>query len=313
MSYVDTVDHQARRFGAIGTASVFAIAIAGFFLNVTLPVPPEKPVKESSLEVFPVPGIHEKHSDLKVFDVPTPVKPKPAPKPEKQKPQPQPPQKPQEASSSKQDEVDKSTPDPSQDRALAKLDLPTFWTPPPPGVDRVRDEKKEVKKVELPTLVVNDDHSEKKMDVNRPPRLVQAREQRMNDPEVLSAVRGLQRQLGSRRETGATAPQHQTVVDERIVQDGTVLLRFQVSSSGTISGCSVAVSSGSDVLDKRACELVSSFVYEAGTDERGNKVEKSMMETIEWLDGAPRASGQALPRPGVPASGSAQGAVGRRP
>lgn len=282
MSYVDTVDYQAKKFGATATVSIFVVALASMVLDLSLlPDPPKLPEKDRTLVVFPIPGVKEKKSDLKVFDVPKPVKPDPKPKP-KPEPMPEPPTEPQKASS---EEVDKSKPDPDQDKAIAELGMPTFWTPPPPKVVQEKDKTKEVKKVDLPKLVVNDEVSQQKMDVNRPPRLVQAREQRMDDSEVLGAVRRLQQQLASRPAAAAGGGSAHPVVDDQIIQDGTVALRFQVMADGRISGCSVVVTSGSDVLDKRACELVSTFVYEAGTDEKGAKVEKTMIETIEWLGG----------------------------
>jgi len=279
MSYADTVDYQAKKFGAGATVSIFVAAAAGMFLNISfLPDPPKMPERDRSLVVFPVPGIKEKQSTMKVFDVPEPVKPEPKPKP-KPKPVPEPPAEPQKAAS---EQVDQSKPDPDQAEAREALGLPTFWTPPPPKVAKERQEVKEVKKVELPKLTVNDTMSEKKMDVNRPPRLVQAREQRMDDSEVITAVRRLQQQLSAtpRPQSGGSA---QTRDDQQSIDDGTVALRFQVMPDGRISGCTVVVSSGSDVLDRRACDLVGSFVYEAGTDEKGTKVEKTMIETIEWL------------------------------
>lgn len=295
MSYADTVDYQAKKFGAGATVSIFLVAAAGFFLDLSfLPDPPKLPDRDRSLVVFPVPGIKEKQSELKVFDVPEPVKPQPKPTP-KPVPVPEPPAEPQKASS---EEVDKSKPDPDQAQAQSELGLPRFWTPPPPKVAKEKNEVKEVKKVDLPKLVVNDEISERKMDVNRPPRLVQAREQRMDDSEVITAVRRLQQEL-------AAAPRSQGTgaadADGQAIQDGTVALRFQVMPDGRISGCTVVVTSGSDVLDKRACDLVGTFVYEAGTDEKGAKVEKTMIETIEWLgaDQARRGSDGRSVRPGV--------------
>jgi TonB family protein len=297
MSYADTVDYQARKFGAAATVSIFVAAAAGMFLNISfLPDPPKMPDRDRSLVVFPVPGIKEKQSTLKVFDVPEPVKPEPKPKP-KPVPVPEPPAEPQKASS---EQVDQSKPDPDQAEAREALGLPTFWTPPPPKVAKEKQEVKEVKKVELPKLVVNDAMSEKKMDVNRPPRLVQAREQRMDDSEVITAVRRLQQQLSAtpRSQSGGSA---QTGDDQQSIQDGTVALRFQVMSDGRISGCTVVISSGSDVLDRRACDLVGTFVYEAGTDEKGSKVEKTRIETIEWLGAgdARRGSDGRTVTPGV--------------
>lgn len=283
MSYVDTVDYQSRKFGAVATVSIFVAAAASFFLDLSiLPDPPKIPEKDRTLVVFPVPGVEEKKSELKTFDVPKPVKPDPEPKPDpKPVPEPEPQVEQQQAAS---EEVEKTEPDPSEEKAMAEMGLPTFWTPPPPKVTQEKADTKQVKKVDLPKLVVNDQVSQEKMDVNRPPRLVQAREERMDDAEVLGAVRRLQQQLATTRPaTGSGASQ--TVVDDQIIDDGTVALRFQVMPDGRISGCSVVVTSGSDVLDRRACDLVSKFVYEAGTDEKGVKVEKTMIETIEWLGG----------------------------
>lgn len=315
MSYVDTVDYRAKKFGASATVSIFLAAAAGFFLDLSfLPDPPKMPDRDRSLVVFPVPGIKEKKSEMKIFDVPEPVKPTPKPEP-KPVPEPEPPAEPQKASS---EEVDKSKPDPDQAEAVAELGLPTFWTPPPPKVAKDRQEVKEVKKVDLPKLVVNDTISQQKMDINRPPRLVQAREQRMDDAEVILAVRRLQQQLAA-----VPRPQPGTAqgADQQGIDDGTVALRFQVKEDGSISGCTVVVTSGSDVLDKRACDLVGTFVYEAGTNEKGTKVEKTMIETIEWLGAsgdARRGSDGRTIQPGVtpgrvaPAAAAAQRPAVRR-
>ena len=281
MSYADTVDYQAKKFGVTATVSIFVMAAASMFIDLSfLPDPPKLPEKDRSLVVFPVPGDEPKKSEMKTFDVPDPVKPDPKPVPQPD-PKPQPPVEPQKAAS---EQVDSTNPDPDQAEAVAELGLPTFWTPPPPKVSQDKVDVKEVKKVELPKLVVNDARSEQKMDINRPPKLVQAREQRMDDAEVITAVRSLQRQLAAApRPQNGTAPANQPMIDDQAIQDGTVALRFQVRIDGGISGCTVVVSSGSVVLDRRACDLVGTFVYEAGTDEKGAKVEKTMIETIEWL------------------------------
>ncbi|MFZ3481749.1 TonB family protein [Sphingomonas sp. 3-13AW] len=281
MAYVDTVDHQARKFGGSATVSIFAVAIAGFFLDVTfLPDTPKLPEREKPLVMFPVAGAKERKSELKTFDLPELVKAQPEPKPQPT-PEPKPPAEEQVAS--KQDE--KSEPDAEQAQPDVTPGTSTIWTPPPPKVAQEIAEAKQMKKVELPKLVVKDDAFQQKMDVNRPPRLVQAREQRMDDKEVLAAVRGLQLQVTSAPRPAATSLSPQPALDDQGTQDGTVAMRFQVLADGRISGCSVVVSSGSDVLDRRACDLVATFVYEAGTDEHGEKVEKTMLETVEWLGG----------------------------
>jgi len=298
MSYVDTVDHQSRRYGATATVSVFAVAIAGFLLDLSFPHAPVPLQKDTGIETFPLPGVREKQSTLKTFDVPTPDQVLPKSDPVSATEPVEPPQTPQEATSPTREEVDKSAPDADQAEAIDRLDLPTFWTPPPPEVRKTTEVRKEVKKVELPRLVVRDDRSETRMEANRPPRLVQAREQRMVDSEIVEAVRQLRRRIdvstANGRGTGSSD-----------VQTGTVAVRFQVSAAGAISACVVVISSGSDVLDRRACELVSSFVYESGTDERGNNVDKTMIETIEWL------GGDGLPSIGSasPASAAADKAI----
>ena len=305
MSYTDTIDYEARRLGLVGTTLVFAVGIGVFFADFnTVPVP-VKPLP-ATLQMMPVPGESQKDDHpLKVFELKKfeekkaePIKPadKPQPKPvadpdEKAKPQPEPPAEEKQASSSSEQRVDSTNPDPSEEKALNDPSSPRFWTPPPPHVEKPTQETvKKVEKIVLPPLQVNDDRSTKEMSTNKPPKLVEAHEQRMGDPEILSAVRQLQGRLASSvRQNGPSAPR---TVGDQVLQDGTVAVRFQVSAAGVISGCSVASSSGSDVLDRRACQLVSSFVYEPGTDEAGRKVDKTMVETIEWL-GSDRPSGAA--------------------
>ena len=294
MSYVNTVDYQARKFGAGSTVSFFSLAIAAFFLDLATPTPLLKPIKERPLVVFPIPGVEDKQSALKVFDLPKPEKVEPevpkkfvtdAPAEEKK------------TSSPQSEEVELAREDSPAEQMGSGI--PTIWTPPPPKREKSDVvERKEVKKIDMPKLVVNDDRAEKKIDVNRPPRLVQAREERMDDVEVIEAVRRLQSQIHRPSRPGQ-APK-QVVLDDQIIQEGTVALQFKVKANGSIVDCAVAISSGSDVLDKRACQLVSSFLYEPGTDEKGQKVEKTMIETIEWLggDNARAGSGQVVGVPG---------------
>ena len=96
---------------------------------------------------------------------------------------------------------------------------------------------------------------------------------------------------------------------------GNVTLRFTVQIDGSVKDCEVSSSSGSALLDSKACELVSGFVYKPGTDDRGAPIAKSVLETIEWLsnDGVRRVESEDAvdPTAPVPVGGSVRPQGGR--
>lgn len=160
-------------------------------------------------------------------------------------------------------------------------DIETNWTPPPPPSKQSVDLKVEVAdKLALIKLPEPDPNRR-----NLTPEFISGSEESFAGDDVRQAA-------------------------SKLEGKGNVTLRFTVNVDGSVKDCEVSSSSGSPLLDAKACQLVSAFVYKPGTDDRGAPTPKSVLETIEWLsnDGVRRidADGDAVPvaGPAAPAAAS---------
>lgn len=139
-----------------------------------------------------------------------------------------------------------------------------IWTPPPPPKSTADTapviDKSPVSdsfKVVLPEI--------KKPEAGNLPILIEAPEIKITDPNLLRTAR-------------------------RLEGYGVVSVRIEVTVFGSPDNCQIERSSGSEMLDLKACELVKQFRYKPGTDDKGNPVSKKIVETVEWLSSTGKGS-----------------------
>ena len=68
----------------------------------------------------------------------------------------------------------------------------------------------------------------------------------------------------------------------RLKGAGTIMMAIQVFKDGTVGDCVVTVSSGSETLDERGCDLVKSYIYRPAQDEKGRTHDSVVTEVLEW-------------------------------
>lgn len=169
-------------------------------------------------------------------------KPDPQPQPEEQKPVEQPPQ--QQASSASPSETQSLTSAPSGGGLI--------WTPPVPrpnaaGVSdsQMRPENRiEMPKVNLPKGA--------------------------SDPVLLSYDQG--------RYSDAAAMSEAS----RLMNTGTITMAVTVDDKGAVNDCVVTTTSGSRMLDERACALIKSYQYRPAQDNDGKTHGAIVTEVLEW-------------------------------
>jgi periplasmic protein TonB len=66
-------------------------------------------------------------------------------------------------------------------------------------------------------------------------------------------------------------------------EQGTVAVRLTVDERGRVTRCEVTVSSGSDALDSRTCEILSSRArFKPARNESGHPVADTYTQRITW-------------------------------
>jgi len=70
----------------------------------------------------------------------------------------------------------------------------------------------------------------------------------------------------------------------RYSQQGTVGFRIDIGPDGAPANCTIVSSSGSQVLDKRTCELIQERAYfEPARDAKGKAVASSYINRVRWV------------------------------
>jgi TonB family protein len=66
-------------------------------------------------------------------------------------------------------------------------------------------------------------------------------------------------------------------------EQGTVRVVLRIDSSGAIAACMIKQSSGSDLLDKRTCDVIRRRAhFEPALDRRGRRVASTLTQSVEW-------------------------------
>ena len=68
----------------------------------------------------------------------------------------------------------------------------------------------------------------------------------------------------------------------RLSGTGRITMSVSVDDKGAVTACTVAITSGSALLDERACALVSSYRYRPAQDGRGVPHASIVSEVLEW-------------------------------
>lgn len=239
---------------AMGLSALLHVSIfASFFLLIGWKERDPKVVRtRQELQVSIVPGDGLTPSIPKLAS-PSAVKPVPNP-PEDVSPTPDPAVKP--AVESQSDPVDlppgpKSPADGSD--ALPSSDGGTIWTPPAPTPNpsllrKMPDVQKDVRVV-MP-------------DVSLP--------KGASDPVLVSYDQARYAAVSSMGEAAG------------LMNAGTITMSVLVDEKGAVSLCSVALTSGSPILDAKACALVSSYQYRPAQDAFGKPHGAIVSEVMEW-------------------------------
>lgn len=68
----------------------------------------------------------------------------------------------------------------------------------------------------------------------------------------------------------------------RLPGNGNIVMTVSVDAGGDVTSCQTSVSSGSSILDGKACELVRSYKYRPGQDADGRPRAAVVSEVLEW-------------------------------
>ncbi|MDQ2877802.1 MAG: energy transducer TonB [Pseudomonadota bacterium] len=83
----------------------------------------------------------------------------------------------------------------------------------------------------------------------------------------------------------------------RLQQQGRVVTRLAIDSSGKVMACTVQESSGAPSLDQRTCEIaLEKVVFDPARDDKGNPISSTYILPVRWiLPSGPRDVGKAPP------------------
>lgn len=68
----------------------------------------------------------------------------------------------------------------------------------------------------------------------------------------------------------------------RLTGTGSIVMNVSVDDEGHVSNCQITVSSGSKLLDDKACLLIRSYRYRAARDQAGKPRAANISEVLEW-------------------------------
>jgi protein TonB len=267
-------------------ASIFAALMVSF--NVEMPKKPEM----RTMEVFTVSTSPGEGLDVAIpkTSAPEPVKqskpdPKPVEDPEPQ-PEPKPQPDPEPQPEPERPQPSSAAPATAESTASANPGGGMIWTPPAPkpnasGIDASSDRVE--KRVEMPKVDLPKGASE--------PVLLSYDQGRYSDAAAMSEA-------------------------SRLMNNGTITMAVTVDTKGAVGDCIVTTTSGSRMLDERACLLVRSYAYRPAQDNAGKTHGALVTEVLEWardgkfsqpsdakLEAIRKAEG-AMPRTGSDGAGA---------
>jgi TonB family protein len=80
--------------------------------------------------------------------------------------------------------------------------------------------------------------------------------------------------------------------------EGTTTFRLDVTAQGTVSNCTVLISSGSDLLDETTCRLTSQRArFAPGRDRRGRAIAGTYQNRVRWQVQKPSGNAFLPPKP----------------
>jgi TonB family protein len=87
----------------------------------------------------------------------------------------------------------------------------------------------------------------------------------------------------------------------RLLNTGTITMSVTVNDKGEVDNCVTTSTSGSRMLDERACALIRSYRYRPAQDARGVPHGALVSEVLEWARDGKFVEGTARPQSGDPA------------
>lgn len=241
-------DRKALGISLLAHAAVLAALLLS--IDVTFPPKPETrtnntfnvSLQEGDGTEAPIPKASSQVTEKKVEDATVP------------KPVEQVPDEPVEDARQASEESSSASSEPSTDTAIATPGGGLMaWTPPPPtpfgsGVSADGPTGAE-KRIEMPKVDLPKGASE---------------------PVLLSYDQGRYSDAASMSEAS------------RLLNTGTITMSVNVDDKGEVSSCMVSATSGSSMLDDRACALVRSYRYRPAQDNLGKPHGAIVSEVLEW-------------------------------
>jgi TonB family protein len=279
---------------AAGSFLVHALALALFFIHPKPEPIPEKP-QESTVTISLI-ADNGKNEDASKAQAPKKEEEKkeekeekkeiksPSEEPSDEKIEQEEPQKEQKASSEEnaENEGEKSDKGITENKIGDAGGGGLIWTPPPPQsqTGSKEGEAREEIRVELPKVEIPKGASE--------PLLLSYDQARYSDAVAVSEA-------------------------TRLMNSGMIIMSVSVDEKGDVTDCFTTISSGSPLLDERACDLVKSYKYRPAQNEKGQPYKAMVSEMLEWAkDGKfsdTQSDADLKSNPGKPQAGKPAGPI----